>query len=124
MALGDALARIEPLLAWQRRGTAKPGDEPFYSGHANATVVGRGGLEERGDLLIGVSLVAPGVVYPDHHHPPEEVYVSLAAGQWRNADTPWTDPGQGGLFYNPPGIVHAMRTGSDPLLAVWCLWAG
>ena len=29
---------------------------------------------------VGISLMAPHVRYPDHRHPPEEVYVSLAGG--------------------------------------------
>jgi hypothetical protein len=28
------------------------------------------------------------------------------------------------MVHNPPGIVHAMRAGRQPLLAVWCLWSG
>ncbi|NMD08831.1 MAG: transcriptional regulator, partial [Phyllobacteriaceae bacterium] len=26
-----------------------------------------------------------------------------------------------GSFYNPPGILHAMRSGDAPLLAIWAL---
>lgn len=123
-ALGEAVNALESSLRWHRRSTAREGDEPFFSGHANAMVVGAGGLEDRADVQIGLSCMAPDVIYPDHQHPPEEVYVSLAGGQWRNADVAWREPGAGGLFYNPPGIIHAMRTGNEPLLAIWCLWVG
>ena len=27
--------------------------------------------------MVGVSLMAPAVQYPDHRHPPEEVYLAL-----------------------------------------------
>jgi hypothetical protein len=30
-------------------------------------------------------------------------------------------PGIGGTVRNPPGVVHAMRAGETPLLAVWGL---
>ena len=69
-------------------------------------------------------LVAPGVRYPDHHHPPEEIYVVLTPGEWRQQDMPWHQPGPGGVVHNPPGIVHAMRAGAVPLLALWFLWLG
>jgi quercetin dioxygenase-like cupin family protein len=123
-SLADAFAAIEPALAWYRR----PGDDAaspdFRDGHANARIVGPGGLESREDAMIGVSLMAPRVRYPDHRHPPEEVYVVLSVGEWRQGDGPWHEPGPGGIVYNSPGIVHAMRSGKAPLLAIWCLWAG
>jgi hypothetical protein len=30
-------------------------------------------------------------------------------------------PGVGGIVHNPPGIIHAMRSIDEPLLAVWIL---
>jgi hypothetical protein len=120
--LADALAQIEPQLTWRRRWNANPTDAGFYDGHANANIVGPEGLEKRDDIWIGVSLMAPNVRYPDHHHPPPEIYVSLSPGEWRQADLPWFEPGIGGLVYNQSDIIHAMRSGSSPLLAVWSLW--
>jgi quercetin dioxygenase-like cupin family protein len=122
-ALADAFASIEPALAWRRRPGAEGASPDFRDGHANALIVGPGGLEAREDPRVGVSLLAPAVQYPDHRHPPEEVYVALTAGEWRQGDGPWHEPGPGGLVHNPPNIVHAMRSGKTPLLAIWCLWA-
>lgn len=121
--LARALAALEPQLAWTRsaRGSAEPG---FFDGHANAYVIGPEGLEVRDDVMIGVSLMAPQVRYPDHRHPPEEVYVALSPGEWRQGDGAWFEPGLGGILYNSPDIVHAMRSGDRPLLAVWALWNG
>lgn len=119
--LASAFAAVEPQLRWERRAQAAELGNPFFDGHANAMLVGPGGLEERSDVWVGVSAMAPGVVYPDHHHPPEEVYVALSPGEWWNADTPWTEPGPGGVFYNPPGILHAMRSPAAPFLALWFL---
>jgi quercetin dioxygenase-like cupin family protein len=121
-ALADAFAAIEPRLRWKVRAGAEAQGEPFLSGHANATIVGAEGLEIRDDVWIGASLLAPHTKYPDHRHPPEEIYVVLSDGQWRQANDPWHEPGIGGLVYNPPGIVHAMRSAERPLLAVWFLW--
>ena len=119
--MGEALATLSPRLSWYRRRNADPADAVFWDGHANATIVGLGGLEERPDVWIGATLMAPNVTYVDHHHPPEEVYVALTAGEWWNAEMDWTDPGLGGLIYNPPSILHAMRSGPKPFLAIWCL---
>lgn len=121
-ALADALEVIAPRLAWYRRPGSHAAMGRFHDSHASAVVVGAGGLEVRDDVRVGLSLMAPQVRYPDHQHPPEEIYVALTPGQWRQCDGPWHEPGAGGIVHNPPGIVHAMRSGATPLLAVWCLW--
>jgi quercetin dioxygenase-like cupin family protein len=120
-ALAAAFAAVEPRLEWKSRAGAEAHGEAFLTGHANAALVGSEGLEIRGDVWIGVSLMAPGTRYPDHRHPPEEIYVVLSRGEWRQADKLWHEPGIGGLVYNPPNIVHAMRSMEEPLLALWFL---
>lgn len=119
--LCQAFAEIEPRLRWERRRNADPANQPFFGGHANANLVGLNGLEERDDAWIGVSLMAPGVTYVDHDHPPEEVYLALTPGEWWNEDMDWTDPGAGGTIYNRRGVKHAMRSGEGPFLALWFL---
>ena len=120
-AVARALAGIVPGLHWTRRTGSETVEPVFRDGHANALILGPRGIEARDDLWIGVTLMAPGVTYADHDHPPEEVYLSLGPGEWWNAAMDWTDPGMGGLIYNPPGIRHAMRSGADPFLALWFL---
>lgn len=121
-ALAKAFAAIEPRLNWKARAGSDTKDEQFLNNHANAIIAGPEGLEIRPDVRIGVSLMAPHTRYPDHHHPPEEIYVVLSDGEWRQASNPWHAPGIGGLVYNPPDIVHAMRSAEAPLLAFWFLW--
>lgn len=117
----STLRSIEPMLRWRRRPNAHTHGPDFADGHANATIIGPAGLVRRADVQVGVSLIAPDIQYPDHHHLPQEVYLVLSPGEWRQSDGPWQEPGMGGIIYNPPDIVHAMRSKNDPLLAVWCL---
>lgn len=121
-AVADALVPLLPHLVWRRRVSADLSNPDFYHGHANAMLAGPGGIEARDDLMFGMTLIAPGVLYPDHTHPPEEVYLALTPGEWWNARMDWTDPGPDGLIYNPPGIMHAMRAGAgQAFLALWVL---
>lgn len=113
---------LEPQLEWKRRSAdAETASGNFLAGHANALVAGPGGLEDRRDVWLGVSLMAPGVRYPDHDHAPEETYLVLSEGEFMHGDSGWFSPGIGGSFYNPPGIRHAMRSGDKPLFAFWAL---
>lgn len=122
--LADALAGIEPDLRWCARPPVRDEQAGFRDHHANAVVIGADGLEERSDVWIGVSLLAPATRYPDHRHPPEEIYSVLSPGAWWQAHGLWHEPGIGGVVHNPPDVVHAMRATTAPLLAVWCLWNG
>lgn len=121
--LATAFQALEPQLSWQLRTPPNPGPG-FADGHASARLLGPDGLEQRGGLVAGFSLVAPGVTYPEHNHPPEEIYLVLSGGEWWQAGGSWHGPGPGGIVHNPPGIGHAMRGTSDPLLAIWFLLPG
>ncbi|MFT4561068.1 MAG: quercetin dioxygenase-like cupin family protein [Gammaproteobacteria bacterium] len=123
-ALADALEGIASQLVWARRAASPEDDSTFQMNHANAVVVGQDGIEIRDDLWIGITLLAPETRYPDHRHPPEEIYSVLSAGEWKQNEGPWHSPGVGGVVHNPPNILHAMRSTTTPLLAIWCLWTG
>lgn len=124
----DAFRAIEPALEWVRRASYDAtASANFADGHANAMILGPGGLENRRDVWIGASLLAPHVRYTDHAHAPEETYLVLSPGEFRQGEFrqgggDWFAPGIGGSFYNPPEIVHAMRSGAAPLFAFWSLW--
>lgn len=123
--VADAFAALEPSLQWTRRATHGPfASDNWPEGHANATIVGPGGLEYREDVIVGVSLLAPHVRYPDHNHGPEEVYLVLSPGRFQHGESSWFEPGIGGTFHNKPNIKHAMASDEAPLLAIWCLWTG
>ena len=120
--IATSFEALEPGLTWTRRANADASaSSNFVDGHANAMIVGPNGFETRDDVWVGVSLLAPHVRYPDHNHAPEEVYLVLSAGKFRQDDGDWFEPGIGGSFYNRPNIKHAMASGDAPLFAVWCL---
>jgi len=121
--LATAFEALEPRLAWMVRPSGGPfASANWQGGHANATIIGpERGLETRDDIVIGVSLLAPHVRYPDHRHPPEEVYLLLTPGRFQHGESGWFEPGAGGTLHNEPNIKHAMASQDDPLLAIWCL---
>ncbi|MEX2201947.1 MAG: dimethylsulfonioproprionate lyase family protein [Dongiaceae bacterium] len=117
--LARSVAELAPDLNWWSRMGA--GNDPATFTDAHSFIVGPGGLEDRDDAEIGVSLLAPNVRYPDHHHPPPEVYLAMTPGAWRKNHGPWVEPGIGGTIFNEPNAVHAMKSHDAPLFAFWCL---
>ncbi|WP_438754330.1 dimethylsulfonioproprionate lyase family protein [Pararhizobium sp. O133] len=113
---------LEPSLAWKLRSTHDgTASDNFLESHANTMIVGPGALEDRRDVWLGATLMAPNVRYPDHDHAPEETYLVLSEGEFMHGDSGWFSPGIGGSFYNVPGIRHAIRSGDKPLFAFWAL---
>ena len=122
--LAEAFEALEPELRWRRRPGSEAHGTEFHDGHANADIISPTGLEQRSDVWFGASLVAPDVRYIDHRHPPEEIYIVMSEGEWYREDRGWHVPGIGGIVHNPPDVVHGMRAGPSPLLALWLLWPG
>ena len=121
-SLSDAFFALEPFLTWTPRPKVGPNAASNWAnGHANATMVGVDGLEKRSDAIIGVSLLERNVRYPDHHHPPEEAYLLLTSGCFKNEQTSWNEIRAGQTFYNRPHTMHAMASGVHPLIAFWLL---
>ena len=120
--LMERFRSLEPSLRWRRReGDWTGASANFADTHANAIIVGPGGLEPRTDVWLGVSLLGPHVRYPDHRHAPEETYLVISSGDFRQGAHDWIHVPCGETFYNPHNIVHAMRSSEIPLLAFWAL---
>ncbi|MGV2289745.1 dimethylsulfonioproprionate lyase family protein [Trinickia sp. YCB016] len=120
-AAARELKALEPLLGWSRRTSGLHGSENYIEGHVHGMICGPGGAESRYDVMLGFSILSPGVRYPDHSHPPEEAYVLLTPGEFKQEDGAFRDPGIGSGIHNLPSAVHAMRSGATPFLAIWCL---
>lgn len=124
-AAANAIETLDDCVTWYQRQGLRPELADFDEKHALATLIGPadrpGVLELRDDLLVGISLVAPGMIYPDHNHPPEELYLALTDGEWHQDQGPWFAPGPNGIVYNTPNVLHGMRALDEPQLAVWCL---
>ncbi len=120
--LTSAFRRLAPRLGWRLRESVVSEDPRFADGHANAVIIGDDGLERHPDVRLGISLVAPGITYPDHRHPPEEGYLVMSGGSWRQDHGQWVYRAPGETVHNIPDIWHAMQSGKTPLLALWMLW--
>ena len=113
---------LSKLLAWHPSDRSSDKMGKFHQGHANAVITGHGGLEQHNSVRFGASIIGPGIEYPNHRHPPEEGYLVISEGKWRQGKGNWFQRNSGETIHNPPNIWHAMKSGDSPLLAVWMLW--
>ena len=99
---------------------------PRIDGDAGATV-GLGLVDkvrDFGEVTVGFMLLAPGAAYPEHTHPPQEIYLPLTGeGQWRfgGADD-YVRLADDALVYNNPGDLHGVVAADEPELALYFLW--
>ena len=67
-------------------------------------------------------MLGPATLYPHHRHEAEEIYVPLSGtAAWQRGDAIWREHPPGTLIHHLSEEPHAMRTGEEPLLALY-LW--
>lgn len=93
-------------------------------GGANVAVGLVNEVRDLGDLTCGLILVAPGAAYPEHAHPPQEVYLPISGkGSWRYGGTSYyRSLHDDSLVYNHPLDLHGTIAGDNPLVALYILW--
>jgi len=123
-ALVAGLVDAAPGLAWGQTYGAGDVDPHFLERYGWTELAGLRGPVAEDRLACGVLLLGPDVEYPPHNHAAEEIYLPLAGtADWLRGDEGWARRSPGALIHHPSWIPHAMRTGGQPLLALY-LWRG
>ena len=118
----EGLLGIEPHLQWRQSSytDAQMGDG-FTANYGWCQLIGPRGFFPGHDFLLGLLMLGPHQHYRDHYHPAPELYWPLTGGtQWRREPDGFTEKPAGSLIWHRPNQIHAMKTGDQPLLAVWC----
>lgn len=123
---------VAPHLHWVRSYPAlEPGDpvmDRFVANYAYTVLAGP--ASDRwprspvvtDDIVVGLTLQAPGIYYPAHHHPAVELYgVVGGAGSWMRGADGWVTRRPGSAFVHAAGEAHAMETHDQPMLS-WFVW--
>ena len=116
-SLSAQFVAVAPHLPWVP--TRRAADEGRHFGLA---LLDR--TRDLGDLTLGIMYVGRGAQYPLHHHPPQELYLTIAGqAQWRHGGAEEFVPyGPGSLIYNHPDDLHSSIAGDSPLVALFLLW--
>lgn len=122
--LASALAAHRLGLRWGQTYTAADFGQHFIDNYGWVELFGTRGHFENDTVAAGFLILGPDVDYPDHHHVAEEVYIPLTGGtRWRMGDAPYAVREAGEVIHHASNVNHAMRTGNEPLLALY-LWRG
>lgn len=126
---GGASAGILPpaeaaSLRWGQTYGAGDFGAAFLRDYGWLEVFGSRGHFAHEEIAGGLLLLGPETLYPDHRHRAEEIYLPLTGGTgWRMADGPFLMREAGAIVHHASNVPHAMRTGAEPLLALY-LWRG
>jgi len=123
-ALARRLQRHAAQPSWGQTYTSADLGQHFMDNYGWVELFGTRGHFANDRMAAGFLLLGPHVVYPDHHHVAEEVYIPPTGGtEWRMGDGPFMERKGGEVIHHASNVNHAMRTGNEPLLALY-LWRG
>jgi len=115
--LGVQFASLAPSLPWSVSSRWDDG------GRERALCV-VGDMFALRDVVAGLVYLDGGGTYPEHDHPPQELYLTVAGtARWRFGGSPhYVEVEPSATLYNKPGDRHAIEAGATPLVAMYVLW--
>ncbi len=121
--LAHAIAAAAPHLNWAPFDGC-PRDQigpDFLQNHAAASVLGQDAPIAALDFDVGLFLIAPHILYRDHHHAAPELYAPLTGPHgWRfGPGTPLTIKPAHHPVWNPPHRPHLTKVGPIPFLCLY-----
>jgi quercetin dioxygenase-like cupin family protein len=125
-AFVSALCRAAASLAWRQSYTPDEVDAAFLQNYGWTELLRAAAMRRpkrtSAQISCGVVVLGPGTLYPHHRHEAEEIYVPLSGtAAWQQGDAVWREHTPGTLIHHLSEEPHAMRTGEEPLLALY-LW--
>ncbi|MER8826894.1 dimethylsulfoniopropionate lyase [Mesorhizobium sp. M0938] len=109
-------------LRWGQTYSAADFGAEFLARYGWLEIFGTRGHFVNDEVAAGLLILGPDIVYPDHHHVAEEIYIPLTGGtQWRMGEGEFSRREAGEVIHHASNVSHAMRTGKEPLLALY-IW--
>lgn len=117
-----ALSRLAHQLTWSQTYSPEDFGPGFLERYGWTELIGLRGPIRSETLACGFLLLGPATEYPMHRHVAEEIYIPISGtASWRAGDQDWSLRAEGEIIRHASLVPHAMRTGTEPLLALY-LW--
>jgi len=118
----EMLICLSPKLTWGQTYTAADFGSEFLQRYGWTELMGLRGPLPSERIACGFLLLGPQVEYPRHSHAAREIYVPMTEGTlWQRGNHAWTGGAAGKPRQHTSWEWHAMRTDSQPFLALY-LW--
>jgi quercetin dioxygenase-like cupin family protein len=125
--VASAIAGAIPLFHWRQNPNYNAANmgTAFMAGYGYVEFAGpQDALFHAPDLRVGLLLLGPGLHYPLHAHPAEEIYHPLTqGGLWRRGEEAWRVVPAGNAIHHAPMVPHETKAADRTLLALYC-WRG
>ena len=122
--LVQLVAQQRNALHWGQTYTEADFGKAFIDNYGWLEMFGTRGHFANDAVAAGLLILGPDIIYPDHHHVAEEIYVPLTGGtEWRMGEGGFRKREAGEVVHHASNVNHAMRTGNEPLLALY-IWRG
>ena len=120
----NKLASLAIHMAWGQTYSAEDFGPGFLEKYGWTELIGQRGPITSNRIACGFLFLGPQIEYPRHCHGAEEVYVPLTRqALWQQGQQTWACREPHLPIYHAPKVMHAMRTETVPLLALY-LWRG
>ncbi len=111
-------------LCWGQTYSEADFGKEFIDNYGWLEVFGTRGHFANDEVAAGLLILGSDIVYPDHHHVAEEIYIPLTGGtEWRMGEGGYHPRAAGEVIHHASNVSHAMRTAEEPLLALY-IWRG
>lgn len=123
-ALVDGVVAAAPAVTWSHSYTDAQVGTHFLENSAWFNLASPEGPFVSPEIRVSIGYWERGLVYPDHKHGPEEIYLVLAGAArfWREGSPPELVTA-GGTYRNPGWAIHGAAMEPGPLLAM-AFWRG
>ena len=121
------IKKFEPQFAWKQNESYR-GIYPdtFYDKYACVELIGPNAMLISDEIRAGFLLLDGGLCYPEHNHEALEIYHVLNVGDssWQKGEgTDFVEMDAGDGVFHETFESHAMRTGEEPMIALYT-WTG
>ena len=120
--LAAAIASLDGHFKWlqSKSNTAEILGANFLENYGWCEIIGPQGFFSGDDFLLGLLVLGPDCHYKDHYHPAPELYWPLTGPTyWKQGQGKFELKAPGDIIWHAPDVLHATKTASQPMLAVW-----
>lgn len=113
-----------PKLHWLQSYTPDDFGPYFTDNYAHVELIGTRGHFVSNEIAAGIVQYGPKIVFPDHWHIAEEIYIPLTGnGHWSSDNDYYVNRKAGEFIFHESNMHHAIKTEETPMLALW-VWRG